>query len=50
MSWDIKYLPEADKDLDRLSRQQQVLVKKAIRKVQGNPLPQGEGGYGNPRP
>ena len=28
MSWDIKYLPEADKDLDRLSRQQQVLVKK----------------------
>lgn len=48
MSWDIKYLPEADKDLDRLSRQQQVLVKKAIRKVRGNPLPQGEGGYGKP--
>ena len=48
MSWDIKYLPEADKDLDRLSRQQQVLVKKAIRKVQDNPLPQSEGGYGKP--
>ncbi|MBQ3477515.1 MAG: type II toxin-antitoxin system RelE/ParE family toxin [Clostridia bacterium] len=48
MSWDIKYLPEADKDLDSLSRQQQVLVKKAIKKVQGNPLPQSEGGYGKP--
>ena len=48
MSWDIKYLPDADKDLDSLSRQQQVLVKKAIKKVQGNPLPQSEGGYGKP--
>lgn len=48
MNWNIKYLPEADKDLDNLSRQQQLLVKKAIKKVQGNPLPQNEGGYGKP--
>lgn len=48
MNWDVKYLPEADKDLDSLSRQQQVLVKKAIKRVQGNPLPQSEGGYGKP--
>ena len=31
MNWNIKYLPEADKDLDNLSRQQQLLVKKAIK-------------------
>ena len=48
MSWSILYLPEADKDLDCLSHAQQALVKKAIAKVQGNPLPQSEGGYGKP--
>lgn len=48
MIWDVRYLPEADKDLDRLSRPRQVLVMKAIRKAQGNPLPQSEGGYGKP--
>ena len=48
MNWSILYLPEADKDLDRLSHAQRALVKKAIAKVQGNPLPQSEGGYGKP--
>ena len=48
MSWDVQYLPEADKDLDSLSRRQQIQVKKAIKKVQGNPLHQSEGGYGKP--
>lgn len=48
MNWDVQYLPEADKDLDSLSRRQQIQVKKAIQKVQGNPLPQSEGGYGKP--
>ena len=48
MNWNVLYLPEADKDLDSLSRQQQILVKKAIKKVQDNPLPQNEGGYGKP--
>lgn len=48
MNWNVLYLPEADKDLDNLSRQQQVLVQKAIKKVQTNPLPQNEGGYGKP--
>lgn len=46
MNWNVLYLPEADKDLNSLSRQQQILVKKAIKKVQANPLPQNEGGYG----
>ena len=48
MNWVVKYLPEADKDLDNLSRRQQVLVKKTVKKVQENPLPQNEGGYGKP--
>ena len=48
MNWIVQYLPEADKDLDSLSRTQQVMVKKAINKVKENPLPQNEGGYGKP--
>lgn len=48
MNWNVLYLPEANKDLDSLSRQQQILVKKAIKKVQANPLLQNERGYGKP--
>ncbi len=48
MTWSVQYLPEAQKDVDSLSRSQQVLVRKAIAKVQENPLPQSEGGYGKP--
>lgn len=46
MSWEIQYLPEAEKDLIRLDGSQRILVRKAIKKVQQNPLPQSEGGYG----
>lgn len=48
MNWTVQYLPEADKDLDSLSHTQQAMVKKAIKKVKENPLPQNEGGYGKP--
>ena len=48
MIWSVEYLPEAVKDIESLSHPQQVLVKKAIKKVQQNPLPQSEGGYGKP--
>ena len=48
MSWDVKYLPEAEKDLDSLAHNQQLIVRKAIEKVKENPLPQSEGGYGKP--
>lgn len=48
MNWSVQYLPEAVKDLDGLSRMQQVMVKKAIKKVKENPLSQNEGGYGKP--
>ena len=48
MSWDVKYLPEAEKDMKSLAHNQQLAVIKAIRKVKENPLPQSEGGYGKP--
>ncbi len=46
--WDIKYLPEAVKDLQALDGSQKVLVQKAIKKVSQDPRPQSEGGYGKP--
>ena len=48
MTWEVKYLPEADKDIASLARNQQIVVQKAIKKVKENPLPQSEGGYGKP--
>lgn len=33
MNWAVEFLPEADKDLDGLSRSQQVMVRKAILRV-----------------
>ena len=48
MSWEIKYLPEAQKDLNSLDNSQQLVTMAAIQKVQTNPLPQHEGGYGKP--
>lgn len=48
MNWSIVFLPEAMKDIQSLSLSRQAMVKKAIKKVQENPLPQNEGGYGKP--
>lgn len=48
MTWDVQYLPEAEKDLRSLAHNQQLAVRKAIKKVCENPLPQSEGGYGKP--
>lgn len=48
MSWTLTYLPEAEKDLRRLDGSQRKIALKAIRKVQQNPLPADEGGYGKP--
>ncbi len=48
MIWQVRYLPEAEKDMRALSRNQQLTVRKAIDKVKENPLPQSEGGYGKP--
>ena len=46
MKWDVRFLPEADDDLSRLDNGVRRIVLKAIKKVQENPLPQEEGGYG----
>lgn len=48
MKWNLKYLPEAAKDLKSLSGNQRIQVIKAIDKVLENPLPANEGGYGKP--
>ncbi len=48
MVWIIEYIEEAEKDIKRLDRSQQLHVLKAIKKVSANPLPNSEGGYGKP--
>ncbi len=48
MNWKVTYLPEAEKDLENLDGSQRILVRKAIKKVQQNPLPTDENGYGKP--
>ena len=48
MTWDVVYLPEAERDFADLNRTQQLLIRKAIEKVRHNPLPASEGGYGKP--
>lgn len=48
MNWSLVFLPEALKDMQSLSRSRQAMVKKAIKKVQENPLPQNECSYGKP--
>lgn len=48
MSWKVSYLPEAKQDLSLLDGSQRKIILKAIRKVQQNPLPDYQGGYGKP--
>ena len=48
MSWNVTFYEEAKKDLERLSGNQRIAVRKAIEKVKQNPLPNYLGGYGKP--
>lgn len=48
MTWELSFLPEAQDDLRSLDGSQRIRVVKAIAKVQENPLPASEGGYGKP--
>ena len=48
MTWEVEYIPEAVKDLERVDHAQRVIVIKSIEKVRQNPLPDYEGGYGKP--
>ena len=46
--WELSFLPEAREDLRALDGSQRIRVVKAIAKVQSNPLPSSDGGYGKP--
>lgn len=46
--WELSFLPEAREDLRALDGSQRIRVVKVIAKVQSNPLPSSEGGYGKP--
>lgn len=47
-TWTAIYSKEAKKDLEELDNSKQIIVRKAIKKVKQNPLPQTKGGYGIP--
>lgn len=46
MSYELTYLSEAIDDMEKLDGSQRKMVRKALRKLKDNPLPQTEGGYG----
>ncbi len=48
MNWTLKYLPEAQKDFEKLAGSQKLLIMKALAKVVQNPVSIYEGGYGKP--
>lgn len=48
MSWQIKFIPEAADDFEKLDGSIKILVRKALKKVAQNPLSIHEGGYGHP--
>ncbi len=48
MSWELIFLPEAEKDMQALDGSQRLLVAKALEKVRKNPLSIYDGGYGKP--
>lgn len=48
MNWRLEFLPEAEKEFTALAGNQRILVAKALKKVQQNPVSIYEGGYGKP--
>lgn len=48
MTWHVEYTKDAQKDFEHLDFSQQLIILKAVERVQINPLPQSEGGYGKP--
>ena len=48
MNWRVEFLPEAQKDFNGLAGNQRLLVAKALKKVQQNPVSIYDGGYGKP--
>ncbi|NMN02639.1 type II toxin-antitoxin system RelE family toxin [Bifidobacterium panos] len=47
-AWEQQFLPEASKEMGKLTEAVRVQVQKGLDKVAQNPLPQNEGGYGKP--
>ena len=43
MNWNVSFLPDAEKDLEKLDGSQRILILKAIKKIQQNPLSQIDG-------
>lgn len=48
MIWNVEFLDEAIRDMQRLDHSAQIQVFKGIRKVAQNPVSIHEGGYGKP--
>ena len=48
MKWRLTFLPEAEEDFDKLDGSKKKIVRKALAKIEQNPLPSYEGGYGKP--
>lgn len=48
MTWTITFTDKAIRDLRKIKEPTRSHVRKALRKVSVNPLPQNEGGYGKP--
>ena len=48
MMWEVKFIPEAEKEFGKLDKGFQRQVIFGIAKVSQNPLPSTEGGYGKP--
>ena len=48
MNWKLVFLQEAQKEFEALAGNQRLLVAKALKKVQQNPVSIYEGGYGKP--
>jgi mRNA interferase RelE/StbE len=48
MNWELRYIKQAEKDLEKLDNSQRIHVLKGIYKALTNPLPVNEGGYGHP--
>ncbi|MCL2815816.1 MAG: type II toxin-antitoxin system RelE/ParE family toxin [Oscillospiraceae bacterium] len=48
MSYEVKFSPEAEKDLKTFNPAQERQIGIQIKKFAQNPLPQNEGGYGKP--
>ena len=48
MNWKLSFYPEAADDFARLDGSQKKQVQKSLLKIQSNPLPDYQGGYGKP--